>query len=58
MLLTTLLQENPESKVDLAGHSLGGAAVTLLAARLTDLGVKSEQIEVITFGAPTAGSDG
>ena len=56
-LLTELLQENPQDKIYLAGHSLGGAAVTLAAARLIDMGVKPEQIEVITFGAPTAGNE-
>jgi len=56
-LLTALLQENPKDKIYLVGHSLGGAAVTLAAARLVDMGVKPEQIEVITFGAPTAGND-
>ena len=55
--LTALLQEKPNAKIYLTGHSLGGAAVTLFAARLIDMGVKPEQIEVITFGAPTAGND-
>lgn len=56
-LLTTLLLENPDAKVFLTGHSLGGAAVTLLAARMVEMGVRPEQIEVVTFGAPTAGNE-
>jgi hypothetical protein len=54
--LLDILLENKERKVYLVGHSLGGAAVTIGGARLLDMGVKPEQIEVITFGAPAVGN--
>jgi hypothetical protein len=57
IMLTSILLENPNTKVFLAGHSMGGAVVTLVAARLLDMGVRPEQIEVITFGAPSVGND-
>ena len=41
----------------LAGHSLGGATVTLAAARLVAMGVDPSQIKVITFGAPAVGNE-
>lgn len=56
-LLSNILKQDREDKVYLVGHSLGGAVVTLLAARLLDLGVNPEQIEVITFGAPAVGNE-
>ncbi|WP_378956501.1 lipase family protein [Pelosinus sp. sgz500959] len=54
--LLDVLLENKERKVYLVGHSLGGAGVTLGGARLLDMGVRSEQVEVITFGAPAVGN--
>ncbi len=56
-LLSSILQEDKQDKVYLVGHSLGGAVVTLVAARLLDMGVNPEQIEVITFGAPAVGNE-
>jgi len=56
-LLRDILKEDHEDKVYLTGHSLGGAVVTLVAARLLDMGVNPEQIEVITFGAPAVGNE-
>ena len=41
-------------KLYLTGHSLGGAAAIMTAARLTERGL-SDRLEVITFGAPAAG---
>lgn len=51
------LLDNPQRKLYLTGHSLGGAAATLTAARLADLGVSPQQLEVITFGAPAVGNE-
>ena len=51
------LQDHPQRKLYLTGHSLGGAAATLTAARLADLGVSPQQLEVITFGAPAVGNE-
>lgn len=55
--LSNILKEDTHDKVYLVGHSLGGAVVTLAAARLLDMGVRPEQIEVITFGAPAVGNE-
>ncbi|MBQ5501878.1 MAG: lipase family protein [Selenomonas sp.] len=51
------LKKDPSRKLYITGHSLGGAAATLAAARLSDLGVAPEQLEVITFGAPAVGNE-
>ncbi|WP_371363296.1 hypothetical protein SRRS_42270 [Sporomusa rhizae] len=55
-LLTELLLENADRKIYLTGHSLGGAVATLTGARLLSMGVKPEQVEVISFGAPAVGN--
>lgn len=54
--LNQLLMADKNSKLYLTGHSLGGAAATLAGARLISMGIPSEQIEVITFGAPAVGN--
>ncbi|AIF52756.1 lipase family protein [Pelosinus sp. UFO1] len=51
-----ILQEDGDKKVYLVGHSLGGAGVTIGGARLLEMGIKPEQVEVITFGAPAVGN--
>ena len=51
------LASHPEEKLYLTGHSLGGAVAVLATARLIDLGVRPEQLEVITFGAPAVGNE-
>ena len=48
---------NPNDKLYLTGHSLGGAAATLAGARLLSLGTQPEQLQIITFGAPAVGND-
>lgn len=54
--LTDVLVKNSDRKILIVGHSRGGAAATLAAARLISMGVKPEQIEIITFGAPAVGN--
>lgn len=54
--LIKMLLENKDKKIYLVGHSLGGAGATIGGARLLDMGVRPEQIEVITFGAPAVGN--
>ena len=56
-LLLDMLLEDSRRKVYMVGHSLGGAVVTLAAAYLINMGVRPEQIEVVTFGAPAVGND-
>ena len=50
------LRAHPAYTLYLTGHSLGGAAATLAAARLADMGVSPQQLRVITFGAPAVGN--
>ncbi len=50
------LKTHPDAKLFLTGHSLGGAVATLLGTRLMALGVPSNQLEIITFGAPAVGN--
>ena len=50
------LRTHPAYTLYLTGHSLGGAAATLAAARLADMGVSPQQLRVITFGAPAVGN--
>ncbi len=56
LFLPELLQANSKSHLLLTGHSLGGAAATLVGARFIDMGLDPNQIEVITFGAPAVGN--
>ena len=51
------LRAHPSEKLYLTGHSLGGAAAILAAARLSDLGVSPAQLIVTTFGAPAVGNE-
>lgn len=50
------LKENPEAKLIITGHSLGGAVGVILGARLLAMGVSPEQITVVSFGAPAVGN--
>lgn len=47
---------NKDARVLLTGHSLGGAAATLLAERMISMGVEKKRVNVITFGAPAIGN--
>lgn len=51
------LRAHPSEKLYLTGHSLGGAAAILAAARLSDLDVSPDQLIVTTFGAPAVGNE-
>ena len=51
-----LLKNNPNRKVYITGHSLGGAVATIGAARLISMGIDPNQIEILTFGAPAVGN--
>ena len=55
-VLAAELRAHPAAKVYLTGHSLGGAAAILAAARLADMGVSPAQLEVVTFGTPAVGN--
>jgi len=55
--LSAMLLEHHAGKLYLVGHSMGGATVTLAGARLVSIGVRPEQIEIITFGAPAVGNE-
>lgn len=55
--LPDLLLSDPAGKLYITGHSLGGAAATLAGARLLSAGIRPEQVEVITFGAPAVGNE-
>lgn len=55
--LSQALLDDPASKIYIVGHSLGGAAATLEGAALINMGIKPDQIEVISFGAPAVGNE-
>ena len=55
--LMDMLLAHKDGKLYLVGHSMGGATATLAGARLISMGVRPEQIEIITFGAPAVGND-
>lgn len=50
------LRQDPQAKLILTGHSLGGAAAVLMGARLINCGIGPERIRVVTFGAPAVGN--
>ncbi len=54
--IVELLKDYPDAKLCITGHSLGGAVAVLFAARLMDMGVPTEQLDVVTFGAPAVGN--
>ncbi len=51
------IMQDENARLILTGHSLGGAAATLLGERLVALGMPKEKFLVITFGAPAIGND-
>lgn len=56
MLLTDMLKEDTQADILVTGHSLGGAIATLYATRLLDLGIATERLSVVSFGAPPVGN--
>ncbi|MDO4204286.1 MAG: hypothetical protein Q4D07_07330 [Selenomonadaceae bacterium] len=50
------LKQNPNMKLSIVGHGDSGALATILGARLLNLSVPREQLEVVTFGAPPVGN--
>ena len=54
--IVELLEKEPDAKLCITGHSLGGAVAVLFAARLMAMGVPTEQLDVVTFGAPAVGN--
>ncbi|HEY3425387.1 MAG TPA: lipase family protein [Negativicutes bacterium] len=55
--LMDMLLAHKDGKLYLVGHSMGGATATLAGARLVSMGVRPEQVEIITFGAPAVGNE-
>ena len=54
--IAQILLAEPERIVYLTGHSAGGAAATLLGARLVSMGVPPDQLKIVSFGAPAFGN--
>lgn len=54
--IVELLANEPDARLCITGHSLGGAVAVLFAARLMDMGISTEQLDVVTFGAPAVGN--
>ena len=54
--IVELLRNEPDARLCVTGHSLGGAVAVLFAARLMDMGIPTEQLDVVTFGAPAVGN--
>lgn len=52
------IRADPNAEVVFTGHSLGGAAATIAAAQLSDMGIPSSKISVYSFGAPAVGDAG
>lgn len=49
--------EDGDAYLVLSGHSLGGAAATLLGERLVSLGLPKDKFTIVTFGAPAIGNE-
>ena len=54
--LYDVIKEDANSELIITGHSLGGAAAVLYAASIVNMGVPSERVKVVTFGAPAVGN--
>lgn len=56
MNLLQILKQDPTAQLLLTGHSLGGAAATLMGQRLLSYGIEPQRVHVVTFGAPAIGN--
>ena len=54
--LKTSLEQNPNEKLYLTGHSLGGSVAIVVGLRLADAGFGKDRVKLITFGATAVGS--
>lgn len=54
--LKASLTANPDEKLYLTGHSLGGSVAIVMGLRLIDSGVDKNRFAVITFGSMAVGS--
>ena len=54
--LLDYMKKNPDEKIYITGHSLGGAIAIISAVKLADAGADMSRIEVVTFGAPSVGN--
>ena len=52
------LNENPNERLYITGHSLGGAVAIVTAVNLINNGISTDKIKVMTFGAPAVGNRG
>lgn len=50
------INNHPQEKIYLTGHSLGGAIAMMIAVRLVDAGANMDNVKVVTFGAPAIGN--
>ena len=55
-ILEDIKNINENSQIILTGHSLGGALATMAGCYLYEKGIKKENLEVYTFGAPPVGT--
>lgn len=54
--LYDIVKEDENAHIVVTGHSLGGAGAVLYAASMVEMGVPTERIKVVTFGAPAVGN--
>ena len=56
-LLTRLHDDNPDYRIAITGHSLGGAEATLAAGEIRNLGSWwTDNVELYTYGSPRVGN--
>ncbi len=50
------INNHPDEKIYITGHSLGGAVSMMVAVKLHDAGANMQNVKVLTFGAPAVGN--